>query len=304
MNSEAMLFNHEGFGEAFIGVAKHTSNMSQLERMIFEDCVFNGDGLGCGKVLAPHMNIKEDCRYHLRPEAIQKRIEQTGTDCNFHQATTLCDAWAIIEATPKMVDTFICWIKSKGTRKAVDYFENLAMKLAEVEASDDDFECIDSEETFLEETYAPTETVRYHPIGYDDSDEIVTWESKQPRQYRLLLAKVRKINNIDKLKAISKHIYYAPVKEKLNRSQAGVFWYEYNKAKERILKHISAHMGKAAKMLMRQLFHKEGKDLANFGRLLFKIQSGQVKVEDQPSGTEWTIIWRAYKKDMAAYLKE
>ena len=169
MNSEAMLFNHEGFGEAFIGVARHAGDMSQLDRMIFEDCVFSGDGLGCGKVLAPHFNIKQDCRYHLRPESIQRRIEQAGAECSFHQATTLCDAWTIIEATEKMVKTFICWIAAKGTNKAVEYFENLAMNLAEVEVLEEQSEIIDygidTEMEPPEMSDAPTDIIHYHPIG-------------------------------------------------------------------------------------------------------------------------------------------
>ena len=294
MNSEARLFDHNDFGEAFIGVAKHAADMTQLDRMIFEDCVFNGDPLGGGKVLAPHFNIKEDCRYHLRPEAIQRRIRQTETACTFAQAVSLCDAWAIIEATDKMVDTFILWIKAKkSTEKAVDYFENLAMQLAQVEASDDDFECLDSEEPFLEETYAPTETVRYHPIGHDESEETETWESRQPFQYRKLLARIRTINNLDKLKIMGKNVFEHG---RLNHDQSGVFWYEYKRAKDRILKHTCDKLSPMARMLMKQLLTHTYVRRSDFGRLLYKIQAGEVKVEEQPSRDEWTIIWNAYHK--------
>jgi hypothetical protein len=293
MNSEAMLFNHEGFGEAFIGVARHAATMTQLERMIFEDCVFSGDGLGCGKVLAPHFNIKQDCRYHLRPESIQRRIQQAGIECSFHQATTLCDAWAIIEATEKMVDTFILWIKAKkSTEKAVAYFENLAMNLAEVEASDDDCECMDSAEPDFEESYAPAETIHYHPIGYDESEETVTWESKQPFPYRRLLARVRAINDLEQLNAIGKDIFEHG---NLNHDQGGVFWYEYRQSKERIMKVVKSNLGSSARTLLNQINSRKSKELSAYGLLLYKLQSGQISMTDPPTVNEWTIIWKAYQ---------
>jgi len=295
MNSEARLFDHNDFGEAFIGVAKHAADMTQLDRMIFEDCVFNGDPLGGGKVLAPHFNIKEDCRYHLRPEAIQRRIQQTETECTFAQAVSLCDAWAIIEATDKMVDTFILWIKAKkSAQKAVAYFENLAMQLAQVEASEDDFECLDSEEPFLEETYAPTEMVRYHPIGHDDSEEEQTWESRQTFNYRKLLARIRTINNLDKLKIMGKNVFEHG---RLNHGQSGVFWYEYKRAKDRILKHTCDKLSPMARTIVRHLMTHNYVKLSHYGRFLYKVQSGQFKVREQPpSKDEWTVIWNAYHK--------
>jgi len=333
MNSESMLFNHEAFGEAFIGLAKHTSAMSQLDRMILEDCVFNGDPLGGGKVLAPHTNIKQACCYHLRPEAIQKQIQQKETNCTFAQAVSLCDAWAVIEATEKMVKTFILWIKVKGTDAAVEYFEHLAMQLAEVEVLEEDFETIPNQETNPEESDASTDVIRYHPIGCDIStgalcqecftvydlrdhdwkdteteivccdccgsfftaykfEPIATWESVQPKQYQALLANIRTIKNLDQLKAIGKEIFE---NSKLDHGQSGVFWYEYGKTKERIFQEVRANLGASAKMLMRQIHSKKDKELSAFGILLYRIQSGKVKMTDSPSENEWTLIWETYK---------
>ncbi|HOQ43228.1 MAG TPA: hypothetical protein PK178_13795, partial [Smithellaceae bacterium] len=93
-SSEISLFNHEDYGEAYLGMAFHVRDMSQLDRMIFEDCA-----VADGAVVAPHLNVKSRCPVHLRPEILQRRI-----GCAFHQAVALADAWSIIEATPKMVD--------------------------------------------------------------------------------------------------------------------------------------------------------------------------------------------------------
>ena len=44
-SSEITLFNHEEFGEAYLGMAYHVREMNQLDRMIFEDCAV-ADGAG------------------------------------------------------------------------------------------------------------------------------------------------------------------------------------------------------------------------------------------------------------------
>ena len=124
-SSEIDLFNHEEFGEAYLGMAFHVRNMSQLDRIIFEDCT-----VADGAVVAPHLNVKSRCPVHLRPEILQKRI-----GCTFHQAVSLADAWSIVEATAKMVNEFIVGIKAKGIEESIAYFERLAMELAEVEVS-------------------------------------------------------------------------------------------------------------------------------------------------------------------------
>ena len=111
-SSEIDLFNHEEFGEAYLGMAFHVRDMSQLDRIIFEDCT-----VADGAVVAPHLNVKSHCPVHLRPEILQKRI-----GCTFHQAVALADAWSIIEATAKMVNEFIVGIKAKGIEESIVYF--------------------------------------------------------------------------------------------------------------------------------------------------------------------------------------
>ncbi|MDX9823140.1 MAG: hypothetical protein RBT20_14495, partial [Syntrophales bacterium] len=68
-SSEINLFNHEKFGEAYLGMAFHVRDMNQLDRMIFEDCA-----VADGAVVAPHLNVKAHRPVHFRPEILQKRI--------------------------------------------------------------------------------------------------------------------------------------------------------------------------------------------------------------------------------------
>ena len=301
-SSEINLFNHEDYGEAYLGMAFHVRDMNQLDRMIFEDCA-----VADGAVVAPHLNVKSHCPVHLRPEILRKRI-----GCTFHQAVALADAWSIIEATPKMVDAFIGFVKAKGIEAGVAYFEHIAINLAEVEVSwdldageplqdetdddaDDGFEPSgDPDDTYREEI---PDLYAYHVIGYDELAEAMdlTWEERQPRSYKGLLRKVRCIADLDALRDLGKRVYALD----LARDQAGVFWYEYRKTERRIMAEIGKSLSISARRLLHQVRNANG-NLAALGARLFKIQRGAVKMADPPRRHEWIIIWEAYHDQQAA----
>ena len=301
-SSEINLFNHEDYGEAYLGMAFHVRDMNQLDRMIFEDCA-----VADGAVVAPHLNVKSHCPIHLRPEILRKRI-----GCTFHQAVALADAWSIIEATPKMVDAFIGFVKAKGIEAGVAYFEHIAMNLAEVEVSwdldageplqdetdddaDDGFEPSgDPDDTYREEI---PDLYAYHVIGYDELAEAMdlTWEERQPRSYKGLLRKVRCIADLDALRDLGKRVYALD----LARDQAGVFWYEYRKTERRIMAEIGKSLSISARRLLHQVRSANG-NLAALGARLFKIQRGDVKMANPPRKHEWIVIWEAYHDQQAA----
>ena len=301
-SSEINLFNHEDYGEAYLGMAFHVRDMNQLDRMIFEDCA-----VADGAVVAPHLNVKSHCPVHLRPEILRKRI-----GCTFHQAVALADAWSIIEATPKMVDAFIGFVKAKGIEAGVAYFEHIAMNLAEVEVSwdldagellqdeadddaDDGFEPSgDPDEVYREEI---PDLYAYHVIGYDELAEAMdlTWEERQPRSYKGLLRKVRCIADLDALRDLGKRVYALD----LARDQAGVFWYEYRKTERRIMAEIGKSLSISARRLLHQVRNANG-NLAALGARLFKIQRGDFKMADPPRKHEWIVIWAAYHDQQAA----
>jgi len=301
-SSEISLFSHEDYGEGYLAMAFHVRDMNQLDRQIFEDCT-----VADGAVVAPHLNVKSRCPVHLRPEILQKRI-----GCTFHQAVSLADAWSIIEATPKMVKAFITWIKAKGIEESIAYFEQLAMKLAEVEVSwdhaaavslpDDGVDGVDdsldlsgdADEAYPEEI---PDLYAYHVIGYDELTEAMdlTWEERQPRSYKSLLTKVRDMNDLDALRDLGKKVYALG----LSRDQAGVFWYEYRKTERQIMAEIGKSLSVSARRLLHQVRNANG-NLAALGARLFKIQRGAVKMADPPAKHEWIVIWAAYHDRQAA----
>jgi len=298
-SSEIDLFNHEEFGEAYLGMAYHVREMNQLDRMIFEDCA-----VADGAVVAPHLNVKSRCPVHLRPEILQRRI-----GCAFTQAVVLADAWSIIEATPKMVDAFIGWVKTKGVEAGVAYFERLAMNLAEVEVSWDSEAVVslpedggdaagagEASDGSPEEAEGPypeeiPDLYAYHVIGYDELAEAMdlTWEERQPRSYKALLRKVRSVGDLEALRDLGKRVYALD----LARDQAGVFWYEYGKSRNRLMSGIRKGLGGAARHLLKRIRNANG-DLAAVGAMLYRIQQGAVKLSDPPAKHEWIVIWEAY----------
>jgi hypothetical protein len=232
----------------------------------------------------------------------------------------LADAWSIIEATPKMVDTFILWIQAKGIDNGLSYFEHLAMKLAEVEVSwdsdaaeplhgddaivdgdaehagaDDSFDLpVDPDETYREEI---PDLFGYHVIGYDDVALLgeKNWEQKQPEWYLSLLFRLRDVNDLKSLKIIGKYAYQFD----LSRGQAGVIWYEYQKAKDRIMGEIRQQLRPSARRMLMQIRNANGR-LSAVGALMYKIQHGAVKIADPLSDAEWSILWDAYHEQKEA----
>jgi len=282
MEDLRLLFDHTEYGEAYEGMARHALDMTQLDRMILEDC-----NLVSGKVVAPHLNTKS-YPFWLCPEYIAKRV-----DCSLREATNLVDCWSILDATQKMVERFISWIKARGIEKALPYFEKLATALAEVEA-------IDSEDATETDgpTYTAPDLYQYHTIGeYDDEDDNKPWIKCQPKWYQFLIRKVRNCNNLDSLASIGKEIY----QKNLNRDQAGVFWTEYNLRKAKLERNIK--LGPAAKAMIQRIAKANG-NLASLGAWLYKVQQGKVKVANPPKKHEWTVIWKTYnqRKEVHAHV--
>jgi hypothetical protein len=108
------------FGEGWIGVGKHTSQMSGLDRMIFEDC-HNGSG----NIQRQGMNVPQIPIMH-RTEYIANLCK-----CSFDQAEDLIDFWKIIDESNKLFPTFISWTQKRGVEPALDYFESMAGALVD-----------------------------------------------------------------------------------------------------------------------------------------------------------------------------
>ncbi len=267
-----------GYGEGFIGMAKHVSAMQGLDRMIFEDCELSGD-----KVVAPHLNLKP-YPFWFCPEHIARQI-----GCNFRDAAKLLDCWVILDSTQKMVNTFIRWVKARGVDKAVPYFEKLAMAVGEVESINPD-DATENDEI----AYETPDTYKYHAVGAYEEDEQKPWMDKQPGWYQSIIKNLQACDSIERLAAIGKEIY----RKELSHDQAGVFWGEYNRKKAGLEKKIT--IGATARGMIASIVKANG-NLASLGAWLYKVQQGQIKVANPPEKHEWIMIWRKYNERKEAH---
>jgi len=281
MQDITQIYDHSEYGEAYDGMARHVSAMSGLDRIIFEDC-----DLVSGKVCAPHENLVP------YPHWLSVDYVAHKCACSYKEAKDLLDCWIILDATQEMVETFIRWIKLRGVEKALPYFERLAMALAEVENID-----LEDVTENPEPEYRAPDEYAYHVIGEYREDEESTWMETQPKWFRKLIAKVRVVNNLDRLCSFGKEAY----KLSMNHDQAGVFWTEYNLQKARLEAEVK--LGPVARVFIQKIAKANG-NLASLGAYLYKVQKGEVKVIDPPTTHEWKVIWKAYqeRKEMHEYV--
>ena len=108
----------------------------------------------------------------------------------------------------------------------------------------------------------------------------LTWEERQPRSYKALLRKVRGIADLEVLRDLGKRVYALD----LARDQAGVFWYEYGKSRNRIMAGLRKGLGGSARHLLKRIRNANG-ELAALGAMLYRIQQGAVKLSDPQRST-------------------
>jgi len=268
------------YGEGWEGMAQHIHDMSNLERIIFEDCEVSDD-----KVLAPHPNLKPYPHW-LCPEYIARKI-----GCDLHDAANLLDCWVMLDPTQKMVETFISWAKARSIESSLAYFEKLALALAEVENIDPE-DATESEDV----QYQAPDEYRYHVIG-DDAEDETPWLKRQCPWYQALVQSVRNCTDLDQLLALGKATYNL----KLLHGMAGVFWTEYNIRKKALTPEL--HIGPVAQVFINKIAGSNG-NLASLGAWLYKVQQGRIRVHNAPKGQEWTPIWAAYAEAKSQHNRE
>ncbi len=108
------------YGEGFMGVADHVSDMTHLDRMIFEDC-FDGSN----SVQRPSLNVPQ-----VSSNTMVERLA-TSLNITLDQAEDLIDFWSIIDDSQRTWNEFKRWVKAKGIEKALPYFKTLAGQLVD-----------------------------------------------------------------------------------------------------------------------------------------------------------------------------
>jgi len=104
---------------------EHTGHLSQADRLLYQECA-----LVDGKVVGFHEAVVVT-PWYLTAEYLRKRLTSSP-----QQAATLADSFAILDATPAMVETFLDWLTVRGVEAGMPYFTALAQAAAEAETVD------------------------------------------------------------------------------------------------------------------------------------------------------------------------
>lgn len=221
----------EDWGEGFIAMMNHVSDMTGLDRQLFEDSVLSGSS-----VLISHVNGYEPS-FAFRPEILQRRLK-----CTFEQADELIAYWVIMEATRDMIETFIKWAKVSSPENAIVYFRVMALELLDAEWVDPD-DIMEGQSRLAslgndgevneydfeyEAGYSPTRHYGFHPLGNVNGKD---WLTRQSFQFRSLLESIRSVKTLSALGWLGGKAYAS----RFSNTQASVFWSWY-KAKKVNLK--------------------------------------------------------------------
>jgi len=126
MKYDIALYDHNDFchGEGWEAMADHAHQMTDLERLIFEDCY----PVGSSHVCAP--------AYNAQTLPKRKRLEWLSDlmlRYTKSEISKLIECWDVIGATPEMVDTFITWCNARDVQMSLNYFSALALELENAE---------------------------------------------------------------------------------------------------------------------------------------------------------------------------
>jgi len=183
----------QAFGEGFWGMSEHCSDLSQLDRQIFEQCWD-----GSGNVQRPGTNVPQISKLQ-RVEVVARQCS-----CTLGQAEDLIDFFGIIDDSGRLHPEFIRWVQKRGVDKALPYFEGLAGELVsdEVHVNEKPFSLIRDLRPFGEENpwFAEDEIETeasdgdVDPESWDDivindiEDLEQAWQRLTKRQLQMLAA--------------------------------------------------------------------------------------------------------------------
>lgn len=118
----------------------HYPRLTQPDRQLSESAYVIGT-----KLLMPHRD-NGSIPYHL---SIKNIMAKSG--CNADEARNLEDAFALLDATPKMVDVFCHWTEARSAEATLDYLWRYLIGIVEAEEEPREFTGIDEREPWEDE---------------------------------------------------------------------------------------------------------------------------------------------------------
>lgn len=119
----------------------HHPRLTQPDRQLSESSYISGT-----KILLPH-RASSSIPNHLRTMVIMAKCK-----CTANEARNLADAFAILDATPKIVDTYCSQVRERGAEAVLDYLYRYLIAIVDVEAEPREHTEIDEKEPWENET--------------------------------------------------------------------------------------------------------------------------------------------------------
>lgn len=119
----------------------HFPRLTQPDRQLSESSYVIGT-----KILMPHRNTNSI------PNHLQTRTIMAKGKCSAEEARNLADAFAILDATQKMVNTYCNQVRERGADSVLDYLWRYLISIVEVEAEPREHTGIDEQEPWENET--------------------------------------------------------------------------------------------------------------------------------------------------------
>jgi len=135
----------------------------------------------------------------------------------------------------------------------------------------------------------------YHVIeDFGRCEEEIPWLERQPKWFQASLLKLQSFKDLKQLGAWSRVIHKNGgfAGRKFNKDQAGVFWSEYYNKKAKL---TPSFLSVACRSILERIVKANGQ-LGYFGKWLYKVQTGQIKLKHPPTEYEFGIIWDTYKR--------
>ncbi len=271
--------------------------LTNLEKIIYYEAGMTAQG----EAVLPH-EVRSRRAWHLHPGGIARRLK-----CNAQQAQRLCEAWRVLDTTPKMARQFEQWITPANIDKAILRFEELAIGCVQVtDEGEPELDMIayeegvdpnrprrrEEDESTDEQAAEPTiQAEGWHrlddPRDVEGSPEAERWEDKQPFAYRAIIHKIRAAADLKALGAIGKSLYG---KQPWNKVQIAVAWDEYHRRKSA----LTPKLRKTALVVLERLADPK----VNLGRAAQWLHTEGKKLQPHESAVLWNA-WKAAKKARA-----
>lgn len=321
------------YGDAWVGMAAHASDMSQLDRQMFEDG-FDGSG----GIQRPSINVPR--------ESVNLQHYANRIGCSLDQAEDLADFWQIIDPSKRLWPTFLQWTKARSVEGALAYFEHLATELTsdEVNVNESEWNLIDDlpEKITVDnlgsvwnlvtggkpdnDDEPVTSTIGMPPPFSQIVDEVFekyswdginwdrgfpappllryvninndigdenSWIDLQPKWYRTLLSNIKNVCDITQLKRIGR----AYNGHRFGSFDQGmVFWVHYRIQKKKLEADTAKKAEPVFNAMLTYIRNADHKKVKFIGYRLFEAQKGRYPMKTCLADSQWSTLWSEYNQ--------